>query len=153
MEVLEVGFIERVTNDFDVKIVEILSREAVSEVRGCRGEGRVEGNDEPNVSQTNPSIMQLEPYRHSTDSARNLSPGDLKLTQGSLDQDALVEFLNVRRDAQRRHRIKDAQRMASIEQLARVSFMQCTEGKKNDVVNHVGIATVITKVSKNNESV
>jgi hypothetical protein len=36
MEVLQVGFVERVSNDLNVQVVEVLRRQAVLEVWGCR---------------------------------------------------------------------------------------------------------------------
>ena len=61
-------------------------------------------------------------------------------TKRRLDQHRLIELLHVRRHAQGRHRVKDAERMASVEQLARVALVQRPERQQDDVVNHVGVA-------------
>lgn len=41
MEIFEVGFVEGISDDFDIEVVEVLSGEAVTEVRGY--EMRAEG--------------------------------------------------------------------------------------------------------------
>ena len=37
VEVLEVGLVERVTDDLDVHLIQVLLRDAVDEVRRCKG--------------------------------------------------------------------------------------------------------------------
>lgn len=56
----------------------------------------------------------------------------------------MIEFFHVRSHAERRHGVKGAERVASFQQLVRVSFMERSRNEENDIVDHVGISGVVS---------
>ena len=70
------------------------------------------------------------------------------LTQWCLDEHTLVELLHVRRDAQGRHGVEDSERMASVEKLSSISLVKSSEGKEDNVVDHVGVAGERANIGK-----
>lgn len=61
-------------------------------------------------------------------------------TQGSLDEDALVEFLYSCRYAECRHGFEDSERMTAFQKFVCVSFVEGSGNEEDDVVDHVGVA-------------
>lgn len=61
----------------------------------------------------------------------------------------MIQFLDIRGHTQCGHRIKHAKRMAPLQQFMGIPFMQCPEGQKDNIVDHVRIP--VSRVSMRSE--
>lgn len=96
-----------VANDFNVQLVEVLSREAVAEVGGCE--------------------------RRKDQQWAGVRGKSVQLTQRCLDEDCRVELLDVSSDAEGGHGVEGAERMAALEQVVRVALVQGTGDEEDDL--------------------
>jgi hypothetical protein len=51
----------------------------------------------------------------------------------------VVQFLNISSHTQRRKSIKDSERVASLQKLVGIAFVECSSNKQHNVVDHVRI--------------
>lgn len=74
-------------------------------------------------------------------------------SQRSLDQNAVVQLFNVCGDAKGGHGLEPAEGVASIEQFAGVSLVQCSSNEEGDIVNHVSVGQKLHELGQRTSSV